>query len=114
MQDAEGSPDGVTLPASATAAWQAYLGMCAAKAAHFDWLRELSDKYRHGGNRTLAEGARLGSLLEAHDEAVKHFVVCLGELKARDTAGHAALVTAMTRAGRQATAPDDPTARSAH
>ena len=54
-------------------AWQAYQSMSASKDAYFSLLQALDEKYRHGGNPTIAENLKLEQLLADHDRKVKHF-----------------------------------------
>ena len=54
-------------------AWQAYQSMSASKDAYFSLLQALDEKYRHGGNPTIAENLKLEQLLAEHDRKVKHF-----------------------------------------
>ena len=72
--------------------------MLASKDAHFSFLAELSHKHQTGGQRTLAEAARLQQLLAEHDQCVGAFKHALRALAASDQTAHAALLTAMTRA----------------
>ncbi len=54
--------------------------MLESKSAHFGYLESLAEKYRYGGQRTLAEQARLANLLDAHDRQVKEFTVAMKQL----------------------------------
>ena len=54
-------------------AWQAYQSMSESKDAYFSLLQTLDEKYRHGGNPTIAENLKLEQLLAEHDRKVKHF-----------------------------------------
>ena len=80
------------LPPAARAAWEAYQRMLASKTAHFDFLSELDRKAQQGGQRTLAEIARLETLLSAHTAAVRAFRECVSELAAADPAARDALL----------------------
>ena len=55
------------------AAWQAYQSMSTGKDAYFSLLQALDEKYRHGGNPTIAENLKLEQLLGEHDRKVKAF-----------------------------------------
>jgi peptidyl-tRNA hydrolase len=77
------------LPQAAHPAWDAYCAMLTSKAAHFEFLVALDRKVAEGGRRTLAEAARLDTLLAAHTRAVGIFreaVIALGriDIPARD------------------------------
>ena len=80
------------LAQAALPAWQTYEAMLRTKAAHFSMLEELEEKYRHAGQRTLAEGVRLEQLLQAHDRQVKAFRQALSQLQRCDLAAHQALI----------------------
>lgn len=63
--------------------------MLQSKQAHYGFLESLDTKYKHGGTRSLAERARLETLLAEHDTCVTEFsqaIKALGaaDLKARD------------------------------
>lgn len=81
-----------SLPAAARSAWQAYEAMEHSKRAHLGYLQEMEEKYRHGGSRSLAEAARLQSLLQNHDRNVSNFRDAVRALATRDPAAHRALV----------------------
>ncbi len=61
------------LTPEAAGAWQAYQSMSAGKDAYFSLLQALDEKYRHGGNPTIAENLKLQQLLDEHDRKVKRF-----------------------------------------
>lgn len=61
------------LPKEAQAAWDAYREMSFSKAAYFSLLQELDQKYKEGGEPTIAENLQLEKLLKAHDEKVIAF-----------------------------------------
>lgn len=92
-QDAHGA----TLPAPAQAAWRAYRSMQDSKDAHFAYLEMLHHRYEHGGSRSLAEIARLETLLAEHDRCVQTFAQEMRALISSDKAAHAALVDTLTR-----------------
>lgn len=56
--------------------------MLESKSAHFGFLESLAEKYRHGGQRTLAEQARLANLLDEHDRQVAGFTSAMKQLAA--------------------------------
>lgn len=85
-------PDATDLPQAALPAWAAYQRMVASKAEHFDFLTSLDRKYQHGGRRTLAEIARLETLLSAHTVAVRQFRERVSALAAADRAARDALL----------------------
>ena len=80
------------LPETAEHAWHAYEEMLGSKTAHFSYLQQLEDKYRHGGQRSLAEGAHLNQLLAAHDARVKAFRLAITELSQLDLSAHQTLI----------------------
>ncbi len=87
MTDADQPPR--ELPPAAHAAWLAYAAMLQSKQAHYGFLEHLDAKYQHGGTRSLAERARLATLLAQHDRCVAEFsqaIKALGatDVKARD------------------------------
>ena len=69
--------------------------MLASKDAHFGFLDQLHRKVNAGGQRTLAEAARLQQLLAAHNTCVKDFASTVKALANSDPAAHAALVAAL-------------------
>ena len=87
-------PEG--LPALAHATWRAYLAMRDSKQAHFDFLETLEQKYQHGGIRTLAEKARLDTLLADHNRTVAEFAGEIKSLGASDLAARDKLLGLMT------------------
>lgn len=91
---------GVDLPEAAGAAWRAYCAMLSSKDAHFGYMETLNAKYERGGNRTLAEGARLQQLLAEHDRCVTAFTAEMRALKTTDAAAHGQLVTAIGELNR--------------
>ena len=70
-------PEPESLPPAAADAWRAYRRMLDSKSAHFGFLETLAEKYRHGGQRSLAEQARLATLLDEHDRRVKDFAAAM-------------------------------------
>lgn len=84
------APD--SLPPAAADAWRAYRRMLDSKSAHFGFLESLDDKYRYGGQRTLAEQARLANLLSEHDLKVKEFTAAMKRLAADAPAAREALL----------------------
>ena len=73
--------------------------MLASKTAHFGYLESLDLKYRHGGVRSLAERARLETLLTAHDKCVAEFASQIKALGAIDQRARDLLLGLMTEAG---------------
>jgi hypothetical protein len=96
------------LPSSARPAWEAYTQMVASKAAHFDFLTTLDRKYQHGGRRSLAEIARLDTLLTAHTAAVRRFRESVAALTAEDRAARDALLSHIQQANASLGNPGDP------
>lgn len=74
--------------------------MLASKNAHFGFLAELDRKVQDGGQRTLAEAARLQQLLAEHHDCVKTFASVVKALAAEEPQAHAALVTALASLNR--------------
>jgi hypothetical protein len=73
--------------------------MLASKQTHYGFLESLDVKYRHGGIHTLAERARLETLLAAHDRCVKDFATAIKALAATDIEARDSLVGLMTDIG---------------
>lgn len=67
------NPSEKKLPEEAQRAWKAYRDMGASKKAYFGFLQEIEEKYREGGEPTIAESLQLEKLLEAHDIKVRAF-----------------------------------------
>ena len=88
-------PLAVNLPDAAQPAWRAYCAMLASKDAHFGFLDHLNRKVNEGGQRTLAEAARLQQLLAEHNICVKEFASTVKALANSEPAAHAALVAAL-------------------
>jgi len=65
--------DDAVLPVDAQIAWEAYLAMSGSKAEYFGLLQELDQKYRMGGNPSIAENLQLEKLLKVHDRKVAAF-----------------------------------------
>ena len=97
-----------TLPPSARSAWEAYEQMVASKSAHFDFLTSLDRKYQHGGRRTLAEIARLDTLLTAHTAAVRRFREAVAALTAENRAARDALLSYIHQVNASLGEPGDP------
>ena len=66
--------------------------MLESKRVHYGFLESLEKKYETGGTRSLAEQARLETLLNAHDECVKRFAVAIRDLGASDSTARDRLV----------------------
>lgn len=94
------------LPPAARPAWEAYQRMLASKTAHFDFLSGLDRKTQAGGQRTLAEIARLETLLNAHTAAVRTFRECIVTLAATDPAAREALLARLHQVNAPLGAPD--------
>jgi len=62
---------------AAKIAWQAFADMKQSKAAHFNCLQALENKYQAGGAPGLAENLELEKLLAAHDKNVLAFRTAL-------------------------------------
>ena len=84
------------LPEIAYPAWAAYRSMLQSKQAHFGFLESLDLKYQHGGIRTLAERARLETLLSEHDECVREFATAIKALGSNDADARDTLLKLMT------------------
>ncbi len=89
------APLAISLPDAAQPAWRAYCAMLVSKDAHFGFLQQLNRKVKDGGQRTLAEAARLQQLLAEHNTCVKDFAGTVRALASSEPAAHAALVTAL-------------------
>ena len=83
-------------------AWLAYQSMTASKQAHYGYLANLDLKYRHGGARTLAERARLETLLAAHDQCVKKFATEIKALASADILARDVLLGLISKIGEGA------------
>lgn len=92
---ASSTPLAINLPDAAQPAWRAYCAMLASKDAHFGFLAELDRKVKNGGQRSLAEAARLQQLLAEHNDCVKAFATVVKALAVAEPKAHAALVTAL-------------------
>ena len=79
--------------------------MLQSKQAHFGFLESLDFKYQHGGIRTLAERARLETLLSEHDECVREFANAIKELGSNDADARDTLLKLMTDLGDVAQSP---------
>ena len=92
------SNNGITpekLPPAAIFVWQRYLAMIASKDAHFSFLESLEEKYKHGGNRTLAEIAHLEGLLDSHNSCVKAFTDAQKLLATNDPEAHVEFINVL-------------------
>jgi hypothetical protein len=89
------APLAINLPDAAGPAWRAYCAMLASKDAHFGFLAELDRKVKDGGQRTLAEAARLQQLLAEHNDCVKAFATVVKALAVESPAAHSAFVAAL-------------------
>ena len=69
--------------------------MLNSKDAHFSYLEELNRKYQTGGQRTLAEIARLEDLLASHDRCVTGFAGAMRDLGEADAEAHSQLINAI-------------------
>ncbi|MCS3904404.1 hypothetical protein J2T55_002440 [Methylohalomonas lacus] len=87
------SPD--DLPPEARPAYEAYLAMSETKQAYFSFMVELDEKYKQGGEATIAENLKLEQLLDAHDEQVKAFNKAMADCKNMDAAVRNQLIAAM-------------------
>jgi dTDP-glucose pyrophosphorylase len=86
------------IPAAARPAWTAYLEMTASKQAHLEALENVNST--SGRQHALAAGARLESLLEAHDICVKAFAHLSRKLAHSDADAHRALIDAINVANQ--------------
>jgi len=66
--------------------------MCESKSSHYEFLEHIEIKYQYGGRPSLAERARLGTLLAAHDACVRAFADAVKSLSAANALAHAELV----------------------
>ena len=89
------APLAINLPDIAQPAWRAYCAMLASKDAHFGFLACLDKKVKIGGQRSLAEAARLQQLLAEHNDCVKAFATVVKALALAEPAAHVALVAAL-------------------
>lgn len=83
------------LPEDARPAYEAYLAMSESKQAYFTYMVELDQKYKNGGEPTIAENLQLEQLLKAHDEKVTAFNEAMQAMKDMDEAIRNALIVAM-------------------
>ncbi len=83
------------LPAEVRPAYEAYLAMSETKQAYFSFMVELDEKYKEGGEATIAENLKLEQLLQAHDEQVKAFNETMAEARNLDEAVRNQLIAAM-------------------
>ena len=74
--------------------------MLNSKDAHFSYLEELDRKYQTGGQRTLAEIARLEDLLATHDRCVAGFAGEMRDLGDADAEAHTQLINALAEINR--------------
>ena len=81
--------------------------MLNSKQAHYGFLESLDVKYKQGGIRTLAERARLETLLAEHDVCVSEFARAIKALGTADVEARDILLRYMTDLG-------EATNRSAH
>lgn len=82
----------VDLPEAAVPAWEAYMAMEQTKQRHLSYLKELAERHRDGGSRTIPESVYLEKLLEAHSQQVKVFRKEMADLVHADLAAHAQLI----------------------
>ncbi|HKK16448.1 MAG TPA: hypothetical protein VJ981_07050 [Gammaproteobacteria bacterium] len=61
------------LPAEVRAALEAYQQMGQSKTTYFSLLQELDEKYKQGGEPSIAENLQLEKFLRSHDENVAAF-----------------------------------------
>lgn len=88
--------DNNELPDAARPAYEAYLAMSASKDAYFNFMVELDQKYKQGGEASIAENLKLEQLLKAHDEKVTAFNEAMqASMKELDDTGRNALIRAM-------------------
>ncbi len=76
-----------TLPDEVRLALEAYQQMGQSKASYFNLLQELDQKYKDGGEPSIAENLQLEKFLKAHDEKVVAFneaMQAVTEPKARE------------------------------
>lgn len=70
--------------------------MLQSKQAHYGFLESLDVKYKHGGIRSLAERARLETLLAVHDACVTEFSQAIKALSAVDVEARDTLLRLMS------------------
>jgi hypothetical protein len=80
--------------------------MLDSKRAHYAYLEALDLKYQHGGVRTLAERARLETLLATHDLCVATFARLVKELAATNITARDRLLEVMREVGEADTTVD--------
>ena len=102
------------LPDTARPAWDAYRAMLDSKAAHFDFLDTVTRKTESGGRRSLAEAARLETLLAAHTTAVKAFQAAVRELVRIDAPARDALLDLLGRVNEGLTSASSGNSKAAH
>ena len=73
------------LPQDVQQAWQAYQEMSVSKAAYFDQLQAIDEKYREGGEPTIAENLQLEKLLKLHDKNVRIFTDAMQAIEDNDS-----------------------------
>jgi len=72
------------LSEDAKIAYQAFLDMSNSKAAHFDCLVAIENKYKSGGAPGIAENQELERLLAYHDKNVQAFKAAMAAVTDSD------------------------------
>lgn len=88
-------PEFRDLPEQARPAYEAYLAMSETKQAYFNYMLELDQKQKSGGEISLAENLKLEQLLKDHDEKVTAFNEAMQVMKDMDEETRHALIRAM-------------------
>lgn len=72
------------LPASAQAAWEAYMRMSATKNTYYEFMQSLEQKYDKGAKPSEEENEELAVMLQAHSETVSEFNDAMREVTDAD------------------------------
>ena len=72
------------LSKEAKIAYQAFLDMSDSKAAHFNCLQAIENKYKSGGVPGIAENLELEKLLASHDKNVMAFKTAMAAVTDSD------------------------------
>lgn len=83
------------LPETARPAWEAYVAMSQSKEIYFSFMVELDQKYKQGGEPTIAENLKLEQLLAEHDKKVTAFNKAMQSMQDMDVDTRNALIRAM-------------------
>lgn len=95
MAEHDSKSDRNELPETARPAWEAYVAMSQSKEAYFSFMVELDQKYKQGGEPTIAENLKLEQLLAEHDKKVTAFNEAMQSMQDMDADIRNALIRAM-------------------